>query len=142
MLPLTHVIYLGLFGVAVLVLWESQGFPGPQSRRDVGPALFPAWLAGAMIVLILADVVISRRRVKWTPAGDVGLAALFAIAMSGTVWAASRFGFFYVLPVALFVGLWLTGSRKLLANAIFSLAMPAVLWLIFDRVLMIPLAQM
>ncbi len=142
MLPLTHVVYVALFGLAVLVLYQAQAFPGPQSPRDIGPAVFPLWLAGVMIALILADVVISRRRIRWTRFGDVGLAVGCVLLLSAAVYAASQFGFFYVLPVALFVGLWLSGSRRLLANGLFSLALPAILWVLFDQVLLIPIGEM
>jgi len=58
------------------------------------------------------------------------------------VWCATQFGFFYVLPVALLIGLRLAGSRSLVANGIFSICLPLVLWVLFDYVLLIPIATL
>ena len=80
-LPLVHIIYAALFALGVLVIWTAQGFPGPQSARDVGPAMFPVWLSGIMMTLIVVDLVISRKNARWVPVGDVGLAVVFALAM-------------------------------------------------------------
>ena len=113
-----------------------------QSRRDVGPAAFPVWVAAGMIGLILLDVVVSRRLVRPTNFADIKLAVAVGGLLALSVWLASRFGFFTVLPFALFAGLWLAGSRHHIANVAFSILMPAVLWLLFDRVLLIPIAGM
>ena len=141
-LRLAHLIYAALLVLAVVFIWQAQGFPGAQSRRDVGPAAFPVWVAAGMIGLILLDVVVSRRLVRPTNFADLGLAAAVGGLLALSVWLASRFGFFAVLPFALFVGLWLAGSRHHVANLAFSILMPAVLWLLFDRVLLIPIAGM
>ncbi len=141
-LPLVHIIYACLFALGVLVIWTAQAFPGAQSARDIGPAMFPVWLAGIMMTLIVVDLLISRKNARWVPLGDVGLAVVFAVAMASVVWASTRFGFFYVLPVALFIGVIAMGSRNWLANGLFSLLMPIVLWQLFDRLLGIPIAQL
>lgn len=141
-LRLAHLIYLALLAFAVIFLWQAQGLPGAQSRRDIGPAAFPEWIAVAMIGLILVDAVASRHLVRPTSFSDLGLAAAVAALLGLSIWLATQFGFFRVLPFALFVGLWLAGSRHHLANVAFSVLLPAVLWLLFDRVLLIPIAGM
>lgn len=142
MVPLSHIIYAILFAIAVIFLWEAQTFPRPLSAGDIGAAMFPIWLSIIMMVLIVADLFLSKGQARKVPVSDLGLAVLFAICMGGTVWAASRFGFFYVLPVALFVALRLIGSNRYLANGLFSIAMPLVLWFVFDQLLNIPLSRM
>lgn len=142
MVPLVHIIYVCLFAMGALFIWSTQAFPKPLSAYDIGPAMFPMWLAIVMMTLIVVDTVISWGRAKKVPLGDVGLAVLFALGMGGAVWASSRFGFFYILPAALYAGLWAIGSRRMVVNGIFSLAMPLVLWLLFDQLLSIPLSRL
>lgn len=142
MVPLSHIIYAFLFAMAVIFLWEAQTFPRPLSAGDIGAAMFPIWLAIIMMVLIVVDLFVSKGQARKVPYSDIGLAVLFAMGMGGTVWAASQFGFFYVLPVALFIALRLIGSKRYLANSIFSIAMPIVLWFLFDQTLNIPLSRM
>ncbi|MDI5935312.1 tripartite tricarboxylate transporter TctB family protein [Halomonas kalidii] len=142
MVPLVHIIYVCLFAMGALFIWTTQAFPRPLSAHDIGPAVFPMWLAIVMMTLIVVDTLISWGRARKVPLGNVGLAVLFALGMGSTVWASSRFGFFYVLPVALYIGLWAIGSRRLVVNGIFSLVMPVVLWAIFDQLLSIPLARL
>ncbi|PMR72965.1 tripartite tricarboxylate transporter TctB family protein [Billgrantia endophytica] len=142
MVPLVHIIYICLFAMGALFIWMTQAFPRPLSADDIGPAMFPIWLAIVMMTLIVVDTVISWGRAKKVPLGDVGLAFLFALGMGSAVWASSRFGLFYVLPVALYTGLWVIGSRRLVVNGIFSLAMSVVLWALFDQLLSIPLSRL
>lgn len=142
MVPLVHIIYALLFALGALFVWTARNFPGPMSQGDIGPALFPTWLAIGMMTLIVVDLFISRRQTKCVALNDIGLAVLFGFSMAGTIWAADRFGFFYILPGALFIGLWIMGSRRLLANGLFSLALPALTWLIFDYFLTIPIAEL
>jgi hypothetical protein len=142
MVPLAPVIYLVLAGLAVVFLVTAGDFPAALSARDIGPAAFPVWLAGTMLALIAADLVISRNRMRKVPVTVPGRAAVAAALLGLVVWASERIGFFYVLPVAVFAGLWIAGSRSWIANAVFSLALPAVVWLLFDQVLMIPMSTL
>lgn len=142
MVTLSHIIYAILFAVAVIFLWEAQTFPSPLSTSDIGAAMFPVWLVIILMILIIVDLFVSRGHAQKVPYSDIVLAVLFAIGMGGTVWGASQFGFFYVLPVAMFIALRLIGSRRYLANGIFSIVMPIVLWFLFDQTLNIPLSRM
>lgn len=138
--PLAHLIYAGLIGLAVLFLWVAADFPAPLSKYDIGPAVFPSWLAGIMLALIAVDVFMSRGRSINVRLSEVALALTFGLAMGGAVWLANRLGFFYVLPIGLFIGLWLIGSQRFLVNLVFSVAMPLILWAVFEQVLKIPLS--
>lgn len=141
MIPITYLIYAGLIAFALIFLGAAQSFPGALSTRDIGPAALPQGLAILMIVLIVADAIISRHRVRKMPISDALLAGAVVVIMGGSIWLAEYFGFFVVLPAALFAGLWLVGSRRLLANLIYSLVLPAALWFVFDQLLLIPLAS-
>lgn len=141
MIPITYLIYAGLIAFALIFLGAAQSFPGALSPRDIGPAALPQGLAILMIVLIVADAIVSRHRARKMPISDALLAGAVIVIMGGAVWLAQHLGFFVVLPVALFVGLWLSGSRRLLANLLYSLLLPAALWYFFDQLLLIPLAD-
>lgn len=142
MISFAPVIYLVLAGIAVVFLVAADGFPAALSARDIGPAAFPVWLAGAMLALIAVDLVISRHRMIRVPLSALGRAMAAAALLCATVWLAEQAGFFVILPLAVFSGLWLAGSRSWVANALFSLGLPAVIWLLFDRILMIPMSSL
>lgn len=141
MFPLTHAIYLVLIAFGVLILVQSGTFPGALSSRDIGPAAFPRALAAIMIALIVVDLVVSRKRVRRVPAGHLALPLLVLVAVATVLVAADLLGLFVVLPFALFAGLWLCGSRRLLANTLYSVLFPALLWGLFDQLLGIPIAS-
>lgn len=138
-MPLLRFIYIGLIIGAVVFFLEAQNFPGPMSRRDIGPSVFPQWLAGTVVVLCALALLIGWRRTPRLPWNEIALPIAVCAAMVGTVWLATRFGFFVVLPFALFTGLVLAGSRRWIANVAFSLLMPLGAWLIFVRMLSLPL---
>lgn len=141
MVPITYLIYLGLIAFALIFLGAAQSFPGAFSPRDIGPAALPQGLAIIMIVLILVDAIISRRRARKIPVSDVLLVCIVAGVMGASIWLTHYLGLFVVLPVALFVGLWLSGSKRLIANLLYSLLFPAALWIVFDQLLLIPLTS-
>lgn len=141
MFPLTHLIYLGLIAFGAVIVVTSGTFPKALSSRDIGPAALPEALAVLMIVLILADLYLSRRRARFVPFSLVALGIGVGAALAVVIFAATHLGFFVVLPFALFAGLWLSGSRRLVANGIYSIVFPAMLWLLFDRLLQIPIAS-
>lgn len=141
MISITYLIYAGLIVFALIFLGVAQSFPGALSPRDIGPAALPQGLAILMIVLIVSDAIISRHRARKMPVSDALLAGSVAVIMGGAIWLAQYWGFFAVLPVTLFVGLWLAGSRRMLANLVYSLVLPVALWFIFDQLLLIPLAS-
>lgn len=140
--PLARFVYAALLLIGLVFLWTAGSFPGAQSPNDIGPAVFPRWLAAAMIVLIAVDLVLSWQQAKRVALSDIGLAAAVACGTVATIWAAGRFGFFAVLPPALFAGLWLAGSRSLLANAAYSILFPAAIWAIFAHLLQLPIGSM
>jgi hypothetical protein len=142
MFPLTYLIYLGLIGFGVLIVVSSGSFPGALSPRDIGPAALPRALAIIMIMLIAVDFYLSRRRARFVPFSLVGLALGVGAAVASVIWVATHVGFFMVLPFALFAGLWVSGSRNMIANTLYSLVFPAVLWLLFDKLLQIPIASL
>jgi hypothetical protein len=140
--PLARFLYAALLLIGLVFLWTAGSFPEAQSPNDIGPAAFPRWLAAAMIVLIAADLVLSWRQTRRVALSDLGLAAVVACGMVAMIWAAGRFGFFVVLPPALFAGLWLAGSRSLIANAAYSILFPAVIWALFVHLLQLPIDSM
>ncbi|WP_373086580.1 tripartite tricarboxylate transporter TctB family protein [Sneathiella sp.] len=142
MIPLTLVLYAGLAALTILLLVTAGSFPEALSGRDIGPAAFPASLAVLMLVLMACDVVISRRQLKRVHVKVILQAGSTALLVALAVWCAAHWGFFYVLPFALFVGLRLAGSKSWLANGIFSVVLPLALWVLFDYVLLIPIATL
>lgn len=141
-MPLLRLIYVGLLLGAVVFFWQAQQFPGPMSRRDIGPAVFPQWLAGAIVVLCTVGLVVGWRTTPRVPWNEVALPLLVGAAAAVAVWLATLFGFFVVLPFALFAGLWLSGSRQWVANGLFSLLLPLAAWVIFVKLLGLPLVTL
>lgn len=141
-MPLLRLIYAGLLLVAVIFLWQAQQFPGPLSRRDIGPAVFPQWLAGAIVVLCSVGLVVGWRSTPRVPWNEVALPLLVGGGVAAAVWLATLFGFFVVLPFVLFAGLWLAGSRQWVANGLFSLLLPLGTWVIFVKLLGLPLVAL
>jgi hypothetical protein len=141
-MPLLRLIYIGLLLGAAVFLWQAQQFPGPMSRRDIGPAVFPQWLAGMIVGLCAIGLVAGWRTTPRVPWNEIALPLAVGSGVAAAVWLATLFGFFAVLPFALFAGLWLSGSRRWVANGIFSLLMPLAAWLIFVRLLGLPLVTL
>lgn len=142
MIPLSIILYAALAGLAVVLIVAADTFPGALSPRDLGPAAVPVAVAGAMLALIALDLAISWNRLRRVPARPVIRAIAAAVLMALVIWAAKTLGFFVVLPPALFLGLVLAGSRAWLANALFSLALPAAVWFVFDLILLIPISSL
>lgn len=138
-MPLLRLIYIGLLICAAVFFWQAQHFPAAQSARDVGPSTFPQWLAGTVVVMCLVALATGWRRHPLVPWKEIALPFGVGAAMVAAIWLASIFGFFVVLPFALFCGLWLSGSRMLIPTIAFSLLMPLVAWLIFAHLLALPL---
>jgi len=138
-MPLLRLLYIGLMIGAVVFYLQAQHFPGPMSPRDIGPAAFPQWLAGIIVALCALGLVIGWRTTPRLPWYEITLPLGVGAAMVGAVWLATTFGFFAVLPFALFGGLVLGGSRRWVANIAFSLLVPLATWLIFVRILALPL---
>jgi magnesium-transporting ATPase (P-type) len=141
-MPLLRFIYIGLMVGAVVFYLEAQHFPGPMSRRDIGPAVFPQWLAGTILVLCALALLIGWRSTPRLPWNEIALPFAVGTVVVGAVWLATVVGFFLALPFALFAGLVLAGSRQWVANIAFSLLMPLGTWLIFVRMLALPLGTM
>lgn len=141
-MPLLRFIFIGLMLGAVVFYLQAQHFPGPLSRRDIGPAVFPQWLAGTIVVLCVLALLIGWRNTPRLPWNEIALPFAVGSVMVGAVWLATSYGFFAVLPFALFAGLVLAGSRQWVANIAFSLLVPLGSWLIFVRMLALPLETM
>lgn len=141
-IPLALLLYAGLAAVAVVLIVTAGSFPKALSARDIGPATFPLSLAVLMLILMACDAAMSWRRIERVHVRVILQAGSVALLVAMAVWCATQFGFFYVLPVALFIGLRLAGSRSLVANGIFSICLPLVLWVLFDYVLLIPIATL
>lgn len=138
-MPLLRFFYIALMIGAVVFYVEAQNFPDPMSPRDIGPAAFPQWLAGTIVVLCALALLIGWRTTPRLPLNEIALPFGVGGTMVGAVWLATIFGFFVVLPFALFAGLMLAGSRQWVANIAFSLLVPLGTWLIFVRMLALPL---
>ncbi|KPP85239.1 MAG: TTT type transport system small permease component [Rhodobacteraceae bacterium HLUCCA08] len=134
-MPLLRLIYVALMIGAVVFYLEAQQFPGPMSPRDIGPAVFPQWLAGMIVALCAAALLIEWRTMPRLPWVEIARPFGIGGAMVAAVWLATMFGFFVALPFALFGGLVLVGSRRWVANIAFSLLLPLTTWLIFERML-------
>jgi uncharacterized membrane protein len=138
-MPLLRLIYIGILLVAVVFFLQAEQFRGPISPRDIGPAAFPQWIAGLIVVLSTIGLVVGWRTIPRVPWNEIALPLAVGAVVSLAMWLATLFGFFTVLPLALFAGLLASGSRQWVAITAFSLLVPAAAWLIFVRLLGLPL---
>ncbi|MWD26063.1 hypothetical protein E0K89_001040 [Aquicoccus sp. SCR17] len=138
-MPLLRLIYIGILFLAVIFFVQAQQFRGAISPRDIGPAAFPQGIAGLIVVLGTIGLIAGWRTTPKVPWSDVALPLAVGAVASVAMWLATLFGFFTVLPFALFVGLWASGSRQWVAVTAFSLLVPLFAWLIFVRLLGLPL---
>jgi len=131
-------------GAAAWTFYESARWPAPDFVG--GPALIPRLVAA---IVVLAAVVIAGRalagralpveepvpaRQRWRIAGVTLLTVALALALEplGFVPAA----ILYLAGFALIIG-----ARRPLPLAVFSIGLPIGMYLLFDRLLHVPLPQ-
>ena len=140
-MPITYLMYVFFAVVAILAFFGAAEFPAGTPGHDIGPARLPQVLAGTMLVLVVIDMIASRRQAATMPSRDFLLAIIVAGLMSATIFLAQKVGLFLVLPFALFVGLVLSGAKNHIANVCYAIGVPAFVWFVFDRSLQIPLSS-
>ena len=138
---LLRLTYAGIFVAAIVIFWQATNLPAAYSPRDIGPGIFPMWLSGILIALCPVALFVDWRKSRRVQLRQIVAPVLLLSLLALTVWLATKFGFFVVLPVALFAGLYLCGSRSHVANVVFSFFMPAFCWLVFAELLQVPLGK-
>jgi putative tricarboxylic transport membrane protein len=141
-----------IFGALLLVLGLAillhvQGFPKIPGQ-NVGPALFPGSVAGALVVcalLLIVSGVRSRPQAPWFEAlpwlrSSRHIAAFAAVVGSTILYIlfANRIGFVIVAPLALLVMFVAFGVRPVVA-AIVAVVGTLVIWYAFYKLLRVPL---
>lgn len=140
-MPITYLMYIFFAVVAVLAFFGAADFPASMSGHDIGPARLPQVLAVAMLILVIIDMIASRRQAATIPIRDFMLAVVVMGMMSAMIFFAQKVGLFAVLPFALFIGLVLSGAKNHIANVCYAIGVPAFVWFVFDRSLQIPLSS-
>jgi len=138
----SRLVYAALGIVAAITIYLASYFPEADLPGDIGPAAFPAGVAKALIVLISLELILSRKNDTRITLKELApsIFALFIYAV--TVWLITQFGYFTVLPLALFIGLRLLGAKNYLINCIYSLSLTGLIWIIFDHYLLIPITKL
>ncbi len=147
-MKLNDAVFGGLLLVLGLaVLLHVQSFPKIPGQ-DVGPALFPGVVAGALVVcaaLLIASGVRGHPRAAWfeaLPWLRSRAHVLAVVAVAGATLAyillANRIGFLIVAPVALFAMFVAFGVRPVVAVVV-AIAGTLVIWYAFYKLLRVPL---
>lgn len=134
-----------VLGLAVLL--HVQAFPKIPGQ-NVGPALFPGTIAGALVVcalLLIASGVRSRRQSPWFEAlpwlGSPRHAWAFVAVIAATIayiLFANAIGFLIIAPLSLFAMFIAFGVRPVTA-VIVAVVGTLVIWYAFYKLLRVPL---
>lgn len=139
--PISYLMYAFFACVAFLVLYGAREFASLGMGQDIGPARLPQVLAAVMLILVVVDVIVSRRQMAAISPREFVLAFIVTGLMGTVIWLAQHVGLFVVLPVGLFLGLVLAGARNHVVNVLYALIVPTFVWFVFDRSLQIPLSS-
>ncbi|MQA02957.1 MAG: hypothetical protein GEV07_09615 [Streptosporangiales bacterium] len=137
---------VAVFGAAVVVY--AQGFPELRDGAP-GPGLFPTVVGGLLVffglVLVVRWLTVrlrsgaaergtrpKRDRAVWINAGLVLASVVWYVLMSDVL------GFALTMAVLLFVLSWRLGGRLLVAAGT-AVLVPAAIYLVFQRLLLVPL---
>lgn len=140
--PLTKLVYVALAIFATVFLVDALKMPPPRDPSDIGSAFLPIILLLLIFVFAGIDFFVSKSMHRTISARDLVLAIVTSAVMFLTIWLGANFGLFLVLPIASFITLWIAGSRRLIANAVFSVVFVGFIWLLFDKLLGMPLHTM
>jgi putative tricarboxylic transport membrane protein len=135
------ILAIFLMALALVFYVYSAQFPASMNPDDLGPAAFPRLMAGLVLLLGVAQIVLSCRERKQTKIkipNKVGL-VLGIILMFLYVFLMTRIGYFYTTPVFIFVLLGLLGNRRWGQMALVSAAFTAMAYLVFYKFLMVSL---
>ena len=130
-----------LMALALVFYVYSGQFPASMNPDDLGPAAFPRLMAGLVLLLGAAQIVLSCRELKQTKIkipNKVGL-ILGIILMFLYVFLMTRIGYFYTTPVFIFVLLGLLGNRRWGQMVLVSAAFTAMAYFVFYKFLMVSL---
>jgi putative tricarboxylic transport membrane protein len=132
-----------VLGVALATLggaaiWAAQSLEVLFLGDPVGPKPFPT---AAGVVLLVCGIAVALRPgapIAWPTPGRLGAIALAAAALAAYALLMRPLGFVLATALAVAVSSAVFGAR-LWAAGVFGLAVGAALFLLFDRVLEIPL---
>lgn len=133
------VIAVALLLTPVALLLSTQGLQFAELGGAFSPVFFPSialWLWIVLAAINLLSAVLTKEPEQAAPMWRV---ALIALGFLGYAWAIMPLGF--LLSSVLFCLLCLAslGMRKPTTLAGFSIALPALLFILFNHVLMLPL---
>ena len=129
---------VAVFLVAALYFWVGRTYSAPFG--DVlGPAAFPVLVAVPTMLLAASLVAFPSGEVTWPPAGRIarqaaglGVLVLYALLLKPLGFPLSTFG--------LIAGLAVTMGGPVPTSLALGAGMSLTLWVLFDRVLGLPLA--
>ncbi len=138
--PTGVLVVAGLsLGVAVMFFVRAWGFPPPTPGQNVGPATIPliwsALLAVFAAITVRADL-FDHKEVKH---GRVKLVLVIIVLMGIFVAMLPRVGFFVATVVLLAGGIYAIGYRRHLVVVAVTVAVLAFCYLVFIRILGLPL---
>ncbi|RVT81483.1 tripartite tricarboxylate transporter TctB family protein [Rhodobacteraceae bacterium CCMM004] len=132
--------------VGLLVFWQTRSMP-QLSGQSVGAGTFPAVVAAMMVaggVILIASGLRARSGalVELDPwlKDRAPLIRVLSVPVFVAIYAlfSGPIGFPLLVPPLLAAQLWIT-TRKPVLSIIVALAATAAIWLIFARVLLVPL---
>jgi putative tricarboxylic transport membrane protein len=132
--------------VALLVFWQARGMP-QLANQSFGAGTFPMIIAammgtGGLVLIVSGAKTWSGGLVTlapWLRSRD-GLVRVLSVPVVVAIYAlfSDFVGFALLVPPLLASQLWITTRRPLL-SVLVALAATGVIWLVFARILLVPL---
>ena len=138
------VVGLGLIGLAGLIGFDTARMQVPPTYAKVGPQVFPylatAALAGAGLFFI-AEASLRKPTALQPDAADTDRHALIAISLGflAQILLIDRIGFILSSTCLFLAVAWGFGSRRTVRDGAIGLALSAAVYLVFTRLLNLPL---
>lgn len=132
-LPKDLIVGLALLGFCAVVYWITLGFreAPPALAQNVQPATFPRWVIGviaAMALLLIALGFRAREKTRALPPPPVFITGAMMI---GFVIAFDTLGILAAMGLFAFLMPILWGERRYHYCALFAIAFPAAVYLVF-----------
>lgn len=132
------VISLLMIGLGLFVFFQTLTFPKAFNPNDFGPAFFPRVLSIVLIIFGIGILALTRKEEKEVKYSQLLLIAMSILLSLAYIAAVSYFGFY--LSTIVFTALFLIILQvKAKMAATYSVALCLIVYLIFTRLLSMPL---
>ena len=135
-----YALCLLMLVLVMTVFVISETFPPALQEGDIGPAYFPRLLATMLLFFTLLQLYktfkSSEQEVSYSGVHKMAACLLSYILY---IFTSNIWGYFVVTPIFILVILNILGSKKWLLNVLYTVIFTAFVYLVFYKILMLPL---